>query len=202
MAIRLADENDAEQILAIYAPFCLPESPVSFELEPPSVMEMKERIRNISANFPWLVWEENSGIIGYGYAGKHKERLAYQWSTDLAIYLAPEAKGRGVARILCQVLFELLKRLGYYNIYAGTTLPNPACENLLKSLGCTRVAVYERVGFKAGQWLDVAWYGLALKPFEGDPKTPISIKQVNAVQMIIEAERVLASGDGELEHSR
>jgi phosphinothricin acetyltransferase len=202
MPIRLANESDAEQILAIYAPFCLPESPVSFELEPPSLAEMKERLRNISATFPWLVWQENSRVVGYAYAGKHKERAAYQWSTDLAIYLAPEAKGKGVAKTLCQVLFELLKQLGYFNVYAGTTLPNPACENLLKSLGCTRVAVYQKVGFKTGRWLDVAWYGLALKPFEDEPKTPMTIDQINSAQMIDEVERALASGEGELEHSR
>ena len=42
--IRLATEDDADQIQRIYAPFCADESHVSFEVEPPTSEEMGRRI--------------------------------------------------------------------------------------------------------------------------------------------------------------
>ena len=44
--IRLATEDDAEQIREIYAPFCR-DTPVSFETQPPTVDEMRQRIAKI-----------------------------------------------------------------------------------------------------------------------------------------------------------
>src|SRR5262249_11207032 len=43
MTIRLASPKDARQILEIYAPFCQ-ETAVSFEIAPPTVHELRQRI--------------------------------------------------------------------------------------------------------------------------------------------------------------
>ncbi|HEY1859395.1 MAG TPA: GNAT family N-acetyltransferase, partial [Gemmataceae bacterium] len=84
--IRLVAESDAEQIQAIYAPFCT-STPVSFELEPPTVDEVRLRIGRILQDFPWLVCEDRGEILGYVYASRHRERPAYQWSVDVTVYI-------------------------------------------------------------------------------------------------------------------
>ncbi len=63
--IRLADESDAEQILRIYRPYVI-ETWITFELEPPSVEEMRQRVRDTLACAPWLVSERAGEITGYG----------------------------------------------------------------------------------------------------------------------------------------
>ena len=55
--IRIALESDVPEILAIYAPYIL-HSTVTFEYDVPSEEAFLHRFRTITAQFPWLVWEE------------------------------------------------------------------------------------------------------------------------------------------------
>jgi L-amino acid N-acyltransferase YncA len=127
--IRLANELDAEQILAIYAPFCR-DSPVSFETQPPTLGEMRQRIVKTVKRFPWLVLEEDGQLLGYAYASAHRERAAYGWSVDVSVYIREGLRRRGLGRVLYTSLFAILKLQGYYNALAGTTLPNPGSIGL------------------------------------------------------------------------
>src|SRR5947208_2007759 len=54
MEIRLATPADAIAIRAIYAPI-VSSTPISFELEPPTVEEMATRISAVLPIYPWLV---------------------------------------------------------------------------------------------------------------------------------------------------
>ena len=78
--IRLATPDDAGQVQAIYAPYC--STPISFELEPPSVEEMRGRLVKVLGQHPWLVCEDGGEVLGYVYATQHRERAAYRWSVD------------------------------------------------------------------------------------------------------------------------
>ena len=128
--IRLATKTDADQIQRIYAPFCHDDCPVSFEYEPPTVEEMGRRVAKVLERLPWLVCDSAGEVLGYVYAGVHKERAAYQWSVDVSAYVADGRRGSGIGRALYTSLFALLKFQGYVNAYAGTTLPNPASVGL------------------------------------------------------------------------
>ena len=70
--LRLAKIDDAEKLLEIYAPFVSSSdrtlSDVSFEYEVPSVEEFTERIKNISADYPYIVCEYEGRLLGYVYA--------------------------------------------------------------------------------------------------------------------------------------
>ena len=155
-AIRLATLEDADQVSAIYAPYCA--TPISFELEPPSAEEMRRRMGKVLENLPWLVWVEDGQVHGYVYASPHRERAAYRWSVDTTAYIHQDQRRRGLGRGLYTALLKLLVRQGYYNAYAGVTLPNPASVGLHESMGFLPVGVYRQVGFKCGAWYDVAWY--------------------------------------------
>ena len=177
---RVATTDDAEQIAQIYAPFCTAESAVSFEITPPTPNEMAKRISSTLPKLPWLVAVYDGKVIAYAYASPHKPRAAYNWSVDLAIYAGPEARKCGIGTELCLRLFLILRTLGYHNIYAGTTLPNSASEKLFVKLEFELIAVYKHVGYKAGKWHDVAWYGLELLSCQGNPDDLIRSKQLMA----------------------
>src|SRR5262249_34128687 len=146
--VRVATENDGLEILEIYAPFCENSCPISFEITPPNLNEMRERVRSTLAILPWLVYEHDGKERGYAYASQHKPRAAYIWSADVSVYLNPLARRQGIGTRLYSYLFEILRSQGYYNAYAGVTLPNPASVGLHKSLGFKEVGVYEKVGYK------------------------------------------------------
>ena len=65
--IRLATEQDAEQIQAIYAPI-VHNTAISFEQKPPTVPEMQQRIRQTLEHLPWVVCEYQGAVQGYSYA--------------------------------------------------------------------------------------------------------------------------------------
>jgi phosphinothricin acetyltransferase len=177
-ALRLATEQDAESISGIYAPV-VRDTPISFEWEPPTIAQMQQRIVRTLAALPWLVYEHDGEVLGYVYAGKHSERTAYQWSVDVSVYVHPAARRMGVGRALYTSLFAALIVQGFYNVYAGATLPNPGSVALHEGVGFKRVGVYHAVGYKFGTWYDVVWWERALqaKPTT-PPPLPLTLDQV------------------------
>jgi phosphinothricin acetyltransferase len=181
ITIRLASADDAAAIASIYGPYC-ESTAVSFEYVAPPAAEMGNRIRSVTAQFPWLVLVDAGGIAGYAYASRHRDRAAYGWSVDTAVYVSPKYRRRGVGRALYTTLFALLRLQGYFKAYAGITMPNAASIALHEAVGFKLVGVYERVGYKLGAWHDVAWYYLTLQPERSDPDPPITITSLTESQ--------------------
>jgi phosphinothricin acetyltransferase len=168
--IRLVEEEDAAGVLAIYAPV-VRETAISFELEPPSLEEMRGRIRSLETRLPWLVCSEGPSIWGYAYADRFRTRAAYQWSAEVTVYVSPSRQRRGVARALYSSLLAALRLLGYRNAFAGIAQPNPASVALHEALGFRPAGVFRAAGFKLGRWHDVGWWQLELAPL-GRPDAP------------------------------
>ena len=177
--IRLAIDSDAEQIQAIYAPI-VRDTAISFETEAPSVKEMRERILGKQGHFPWLVCELDHELLGYVYAGSHRERAAYQWSVDVTAYVSAARRRSGVGRALYTSLFRILVLQGFYSAFAGITLPNAGSTGLHTSLGFQPVGVYRNVGYKLGAWHDVSWWYLPLQAPANAPAAPSSSAAVQA----------------------
>lgn len=185
--IRAVALDDAAAIQAIYAPY-VTETIISFEATPPNTDEIAARIQKVTSKYPWLVYvtegtAETNGnnapvIAGYVYASSHSERAAYQWSVDVSVYVHANYHRRNIGRGLYTALFEILRTQGFVNAYAGIALPNDGSVGIHESFGFELVGVYEKVGYKFGEWHDVGWWGLCLTP---PPQTPLPPKLVSAV---------------------
>jgi L-amino acid N-acyltransferase YncA len=163
MSIRVATPDDAAEVQAIYAPV-VQDTTISFEYEPPSVDEMRERISKTLSLLPWLVSLDSEGRInGYAYASKHRERAAYQWAVDTSVYVRADSRGQRVGHRLYEQLFKTVTELGYFQAFAGIALPNSASIALHERMGFRPIGVYRRVGFKKGAWWDVGWWQRELR---------------------------------------
>lgn len=187
LTLRFAVSADAPGIAAIYAPI-VRDTAISFEIEPPSVSEMQQRIESTTAFFPWLVGDSDGEVVGYAYASQHRVRAAYQWSADVSVYIHAAHRGRGLGRGLYTALLDILRAQRLYNAYAGITLPNAASVALHEAVGFRRLGVYRSVGFKLGRWHDVGWWELALLPGSGEPQSP-----PDAVPMLAGDPRIAAA---------
>src|SRR6478609_2604667 len=97
--IRSIAPADAQAVAGIYAPF-VRDLATSFEMVPPDAEEIRKRIREITPKHPWLVFESGGEVLGYAYASTHRTRQAYQWSTDVSVYIHERARKQGVGRAL------------------------------------------------------------------------------------------------------
>ena len=177
--IRLATVEDADEVARIYDPV-VAHTAISFELEPPGRDEMRRRIEQVLPFAPWLVDECDGVVRGYAYASKHRDRAAYQWSVDVAVYVGEAHRRRGVGRGLYEKLFRLLRLQGFYVAHAGITLPNAGSVGLHEAVGFRPVGVYRGVGYKLGAWHDVGWWQLALRERDPEPARPKAPGEVAA----------------------
>jgi phosphinothricin acetyltransferase len=178
MEIRLATEHDAGQLLEIYGPFC--HTPVSFEEGPPSVEEMRRRVLKTLDGLPWLVGADGGTLLGFAYAGPHRQRAAYRWSVDVSVYVRDGRRRCGLGRALYTSLLAALALQGFVNAYAGITLPNPASVGLHEALGFVTVGVYRGVGYKCGAWRDVGWWQKQLRERTPEPPPPADFRQARS----------------------
>ncbi len=183
ISLRAAVPADAASILAIYAPYVVA-SAVSFELEPPSVKEMKARIVGAEDKYPWIVAvdQESDVILGYAYATAFRVRLAYRFAVETSIYIAGNFQGQGVGRMLYPALLATLREQGYTQAIAAITLPNDTSIKLHEGVGFKRAGVYREVGYKNNRWLDV---GLWQRELDEPSVPPAEVKTFSSVGIVL-----------------
>ena len=132
MMIRSVQLSDAAAIRAIYQPY-VTETAITFEVDVPTVQEFESRITKTLTKFPYLVAEVDGKVVGYAYASTYYARAAYDWTTELSIYVAKEARGQGIGSALYTALEEELQARGYLHFLACIAVPNEASIPCMKS---------------------------------------------------------------------
>lgn len=155
--IRMARPEDVPAMLAIYGPYAR-ESTASFEYEAPPLEEFSRRFAAVTAQYPWLVFEEKGAVLGYAYASAPYSRAAYSWCAEPTIYLRPDARGRGIGKELYDALEEILFRQGYRVLYALVSAENGASRRFHEKRGYVLRAEFPGCGFKFGRWVGLLWY--------------------------------------------
>ena len=162
MFYRKIEEQDIPQITELYNWYIV-NGVESFETEPLTVDEMRRRVEEISARFPYYVAVDEEGRVeGYCYAHPWKERAAYSNTLETTIYLDPHAKRRGTGTALMNLLVNDCRRLGFKALIACITHENAGSRRLHQKLGFRQVSLFKEVGWKFGRWLDVSDWELLL----------------------------------------
>jgi L-amino acid N-acyltransferase YncA len=173
-AVRVATEADADAIAAIYAPY-VRETAISFEETPPTPDEMARRLISNLETYPYLVFDDGDGVLGYAYGSVHRTKPAYRWSVETTVYAARHAHRRGIGRALYTELLDLLTRQGFHSAFAGIALPNDKSVGLHESMGFVYLGTFAEIGFKHGELHDLGWWRRTLA--EAKPhREPIPFK--------------------------
>lgn len=177
MRIRFAQERDATALLEIYKQYI--DTSITFEYELPSKDEFQRRIREYSEEYPYFICTENGRCVGYVYAHRAQERAAFQWNAELSIYLDKNYQGKGVGKILYEMMFEILSMQGVKTVYGLVTTPNPNSIKLHESTGFQLAGAYHSTGFKAGEWRDLLLYEKQIGVYYDRPTPIIPICKMN-----------------------
>ncbi len=175
--VRRAELTDAEAIQKIYE-YYVTDTAITYEYEVPTVEEMRGRMANTLEKFPYFVAESDGKILGYCYAGPYHPRAAYQWCTELSIYLDKEARGRGIGRLLYDTLEETLLKMGYLNLYAciahapeeDSYLHNDS-EAFHEKMGFKHISHSHKCAFKFDTWYDMVWMEKLIGPHNIPPES-------------------------------
>ncbi len=171
MIIRTVTEKDAHELLEIYRP---------------SVEEFAERIRRISANYPYIAAVENGKIAGYAYAGVFKNRAAYDWSVEVTVYVNKGLHRKGIGAKLYSALEKLLAAQHITNLYACVAYPEKEDEYLTfdsvkfhEKMGYTIIGTFHRCAFKFNKCYHMVWLEKILTQTDITPLPVIPFSQLD-----------------------
>ncbi len=190
ITIRMATLEDAEEILNIYEPYIL-NTTISFEYDKVPLPKFKERMEKIMLQFPWLVIHVAGKMAGYAYCSPHLERAAFAWDCECTVYIASEYQHRGIASTLYQILFELVKQQGYYNIYALICDSNRSSINLHKKHGFREVGTYYKTAYKLGEWRNLMVLEKQLRGYSDKPEKIKTIHELSQSEIVTVIDRVI-----------
>ncbi len=163
--VRPAKPADLSAIQEIYAHHVLTGT-ASFELEAPTVDEMRIRFEGVTAKgLPYLVAEVDGVVVGYAYAGPYRPRPAYAATVENSVYVRHDQAGRGIGKLLLGRLIAECEALGLREMIAviGDSA-NEASIRLHAAHGFAMVGTLRGVGKKFGRWLDTVLMQRPLGP--------------------------------------
>jgi len=156
LLIRPSTPADLPAITAVYAWNVL-NGTGTFELDAPDEAEMTRRRDDVlSKGLPWLVAERDGVVRGYAYANHFRPRKAYRFCVEDSVYLASDAKGQGLGRVLLAELLARCEAAGARQMLAviGDSA-NHGSIGVHRTLGFEHVGVMKAAGWKFDQWRDV-----------------------------------------------
>ena len=161
--IRTAKVEDAEELLAIYAPY-VEHTAISFEYDVPSVDEFRSRIKHTLEKYPYIVVEKRGKIYGYAYTGPFSGREAYDWAAETSIYVDMKYHRKGLGKKLYTVIEDISRRQHLLSLNACIGYPQKEDEHLTKNsaefhthLGYKKVGIFHKCGYKFGTWYNMMW---------------------------------------------
>lgn len=164
ICIRVANINDVEKLLRIYAPY-VEKTAITFEYDVPSVEEFAARVRKVQEKYPYLVAEDGDEILGYAYLSAFHERAAYDWAVETSIYVDETKKRMGLGRMLYDALEMCARAQHILNLNACIAVPSKREDEHLTfdsvrfhdRLGYRMVGEFDRCGYKFAHWYNMVW---------------------------------------------
>jgi L-amino acid N-acyltransferase YncA len=128
----------------------------TFEASPPSW----EAFDREKVSSPRLVAVDENSVVGWVAAGRTSSRCVYEGVLEHSVYVAEEARGRGIGRNLLGAFLDASEAAGIWTVQSGVFPENESSLALHHELGFRDVGTRERVGKMtygpyAGQWRDV-----------------------------------------------
>ncbi len=96
--VKVTALEDAKGVQAIYT--YVETTAITFEEVVPKAWKSL-KVRKQLENFPYLVLEEDGEVVGYAYAGRFSARAAFDWSTEVSIYISLNHQRKAIASALC-----------------------------------------------------------------------------------------------------
>jgi len=96
-------------------------------------------------------------LLGWAALSPISDRCVYGGVAEESVYVAEQARGQGVGRLLLEELIRRSEAAGIWTIQTGIFPENEASLRLHERVGFRVVGVRERIGQLRGVWRDVVF---------------------------------------------
>ena len=107
----------------------------TFDVEPQPPELFRERVASTRPGDHVVVAAEGCRVLGMAYAATYRPRPAYDGTRETSVYVAADARGRGLGRALYDELLGRVDADGIHVCLAVIALPNPSSEALHAAVG-------------------------------------------------------------------
>lgn len=158
--VEFAKKSDLESIIDIYNHY-IKVTAITFDQSPWTLEECFSWFQQFSESSPYSLWvfrKDSGEIAGFCSSKKFKEKISYQSSVEVSIYLDSSSSKRGIGGEMYQNLFTHLEHWKVHRAIALITLPNKISLNFHKKFGFENVGTLSEIGFKFDKYWDVGIY--------------------------------------------
>lgn len=187
MKLRMIRPDDIKGVQEVYRPF-VKNTPITFECDVPSYKKFVKRVEKTCVTYPWIVAEIDGEIVGFAYAARFKERMAFNWDVETYIYVSEKANDQGIGSALFNALEELLKVQGFYNLYAMITATAKHSIQFHEKMGFKRMYTLEKCGWKFDTWYGMICMEKKIGDFDKTPEPimPIPIVDPKIIEQVFD----------------
>lgn len=174
--VRLAGTGDVPQLLKIYEQYI--DTPITFEYTLPTIQDFTKRILSLTKDYPYIVCEKQGRLVGVCLCSSSYGKGSLSMECGAVCLFGPALYFPGNRKKAVLRFNRTLGKAGSqkcsWRRYASK------CEKLHLGLGFSCLGVYRRIGFKCGQWRDVAWFGKEIGPYTQEPTPLKSISDLSS----------------------
>lgn len=150
-------KDDVQTLMDIYNYYVV-NTTVSFQKKEADRKGMEAILFYDDIRYQAFTIRDDHEIMGYCILEKYHPREAYNITSEIAIYLKPEASAKGIGGQAIAFLEKEAIDRGFMSLLAVICYENKPSIRLFEKLGYNKVAHYEKVGEKFGRLLDVVTY--------------------------------------------
>jgi L-amino acid N-acyltransferase YncA len=150
---RPAELRDAAAIAQIYNQG-IDERIATFETEHRTTSSVEGLLGARAGRYPAVVVEDEHRVLGFAWSSEYRPREAYAGVAEFSIYVARDARGRGVGRLCLRALITEAERRGFWKLVSRIFPENVASRRLCAALGFREIGIYRRHGKLDGRWMD------------------------------------------------
>lgn len=170
ITLRDAVPEDAAAVAELYN-WYVTHTTATFQYDLSTEDFQRENILSVQQRAPFLVAVNATGrLCGFACAHPWRTRQAFAWDVELTVYCAHDCVGQGVGKRLYQALIDGVCQRGYCNAVALVTSQNRESCAFHKALGFKKIGTEPRTGYKFGQWLDLTYWWMDLRPGQEPPE--------------------------------
>jgi phosphinothricin acetyltransferase len=162
VTVRNATEEDLPAMLEIYNEIILNTLAVWHEQAHTLAMRKEWFALKKEQGFPVLVAESKGVVLGFATIATFRPWSGFRFTVENSVYVRPENRGQGVAKLLLPALIDAAKQLNIHAIVAGIEATNDISIALHEKFGFIEVAHFKEVGFNFGRWMDLKFMQLTI----------------------------------------